>query len=137
MKKMMKQMGMEDMFAAQQSDEQLYKELGISAGDVKGESADDIMKSLGLDSNAADQDMSDAALFKELDSMAQGPLDEGKEMVLQLQELKKQAVQYRDAGNKAKAMEFMKEIKPLQSRIIAHCAEHGLTEDQLQPEEQK
>ena len=50
------------------------------------------MKSLGLDSNAEDQDMSDAALFKELDSMAQGPLDEGKEMVLQLQELKKQAV---------------------------------------------
>ena len=71
------------------SDAALLAELG-GASDVKPESADDILRSLGLDPNKGDEDLSDAALLGQLEA-ATDPIQIARDLQEEIDNLKAEA----------------------------------------------
>ena len=90
------------------SDEALLKELGPMGGGGGG-TADDLMKELGLD-QAEEEDLSDAALLKELEGHVPPPLDQAKEMQQKMQEAQAE-IKVLGATNKQAALAKLREYK--------------------------
>ena len=129
MAQMMKNMGLGTMHVGAPSDAALLAELG-GASNVKEESADDIMRSLGLDPNKADEDMSDTAMLRELEEKTD-PMHVAQGLKDEIESLKQEAKDFAQSGDKANALARLRESKVKDAELKAHMEEHGITEKQL------